>query len=96
MREYATKEATIEALLSLGFTKLKHIDNSFVSSGKDSAGFTIAKAVVYLCRNDYYCVDVNGGWQAPIVWNGPKAEWDTTDTTAEFVNWLDEHFAGWR
>ena len=96
MVDYATLETTTSALLDLGFKPYDAVGTFFVSPKNDSNRSSVVKLKVYMCKHGYYCVDAMGGWQAPIVWNGPKAEWDTTDTTAEFVNWLDKHFAGWR
>lgn len=97
MESYATKEATEAFLVSLGFKPLETATGVvfYDSPGEDVFG-TIVQVHVYQCNNGYYCVDVDGGWRAPVVWNGPKAEWDKKDTSEEFVAYLDLYFPGWR
>lgn len=85
---YATKEQTTAKLIELGFTPQGDL---FVSPGK-----TPVTASIYLCRAGYYCVDIGpGAYQAPIVWNGPVADWDTSDTSEEFIKFMKKHFPGW-
>lgn len=97
MESYASREATAAFLESLGFKSLETTTGVvfYDSPGEDVFG-TIVQVHVYQCNNGYYCVDVDGGWRAPVVWNGPKAEWDKKDTSEEFVAYLDLYFPGWR
>lgn len=88
--EWSSWNDTVKVLESLGFTALQGQENHFLSK----TGKTIAK--VYLCRAGYWCVVVNpseaidwtvGIWGAPVVWHGPKAEWDkktNSDLRREF------------
>lgn len=96
MVEYATKEATISVLTGLGFKIVSNKPDHFIPPKSGEGRHGTAMVHIYKCRNDYYCVDVQGGWQAPVVWNGPKADWDKTDTRQEFIDWLDQQFPGWR
>jgi len=103
MEQWASRQRTIETLLSLGFTQLtdeKGNPNSFFDSPKNDWAGPVVQVSIYQCRNNYWCVDADGGWRAPVVWDGPKVESDHSDslsnTTAEFVSWLDSTFAGWR
>ena len=93
MEKYATLEASAEVLKSLGFTS--DDNKTFHSPGKNEKG-SVARALIYKCRNGYYGVDVEGGWQAPVVWHGPSAEWGLTDVSREFTDWLNQHFPGWK
>ena len=93
MKEYATKEDTIAFLLSLGFTEVT--EDFYDSPGVDEHG-SIVQVHIYLCTNGYYCVDVDGGYKAPVVWSGPKADWDTSDPGQDFVNYLNKYFPNWR
>lgn len=98
MMEYATKEATLAFLKNIGFELLGSDSEEPIfldSPGKDIHG-CIVQIHVYQCNNGYYCVDVDGGWRAPAIWNGPKADWDKKDTSEEFVAYLDRYFPGWR
>ena len=93
MEQYATKEDTVAFLLSLGFTE---VDDAFYDSpGRDIYG-SIVQVHVYLCGNGYYCVSADGGFSAPVVWNGPRADWDTSDPGQDFVNYLNNYFPNWR
>ena len=93
MEEYATKEDTIAFLLSLGFTKVT--ENFYDSPGVDEHG-SIVQVYIYVCDNGYCCVDVDGGYKAPVVWSGPKADWGTSAPGEDFVNYLDKYFPNWR
>lgn len=98
MESYATREATEAFLESLGFKRFESTSSGVVyydSPGEDEFG-TVVQLHLYECRNGYYCVDVDGGWRAPVIWNGPKADWDKKDTSEEFVAYLDRYFPGWR
>ena len=90
MKEWASKEDTVNKLLELGFVP-----------GPRNGWFTCklknkAVARIYECRNGYYCVSVDDAWLAPIVWKGPKADWDKVDCTDEFIDFLNEFYPGWR
>ena len=58
----------------------------FSSPGEDAVG--TFDVVIYLSKAGHYCVSIDGGFCAPIVWDGERLP--------EFVAWLDEHHAGWR
>lgn len=94
---FATKEATVACLISLGFTAVEGDDRYYDSQTGDD-WFPIVQAHVYQCSNGYYCVSLDGDydWSAPVVWNGPVADWDTTNTTTEFTEWLDRYYPGWK
>ena len=98
MEQYATKEATVAALESLGFVRVAPKKSFFDSPKSDAYGMPVVQAYVYRCRNGYWCValDGDGGYEAPIAWNGPRADWDKSDTTADFVKLLDKCYSGWR
>ena len=93
MEGHATKEDTIAFLLSLGFTKVT--EEFYDSPGVDVYG-PIVQVYVYECSNGYYCVDADGGFKAPVVWSGPKADWDTSDPGQDFITHLDKYFPNWR
>lgn len=92
---YATKEDTVKTLTDLGFIRVS-VGGDYFDAPKQRNGFPIVQARVYQCRLGYHCVDLEGGFMAPCVWTGPKADWDTSDTTQEFVAWLDKHFPNWK
>ena len=95
MEHWADKQATVTFLESNGFS---HITGDFYDcKGEDHFG-PIVQARIYQCKNGYWCVDLNGDhdWAAPVVWDGPKAVWDNTDTGEEFKKYLDKHYSGWR
>ena len=93
MKECATKEDTIAFLLSLGFIKVT--EDFYDSPGVDEHG-SIVQVYIYVCRNGYCCVDADGGFLAPVVWSGPKADWDNQEPGKEFVAYLDKNYPGWR
>ena len=95
MESYATKAATIEFLTSIGF---KPVDEEFYDSPKNDAdyGMPVIQLYVYQCNNGYYCVDADGGFRAPVVWDGPVAAWDKSNTGDEFIEWLNTNCPGWR
>lgn len=99
---YATKEATVSALISLSTDKhgvalhrLVDQDGCFEISVRISnddwsddefdledrlvfAYDEVRSGRVYTCGLGYCCVVVDDDiWQAPIVWAGPRATWDT-------------------
>lgn len=95
MESYASLQDTISVLERLGFQRVEE-GSFFFDSPKSDAFGSIVQAYVYECHNGYWCVDLDGGWLAPITWNGPKATWDQSNTTDEFVAFLDKEFPGWR
>lgn len=92
--QYAGKAVTVTKLKELGFIEAD--DEFFDSPKNDQYGLPIIRVYIYQCQNGYWCVDADRGWKAPIVWYGPKADWDTADTTEEFIAWLDTNYPGWR
>ncbi len=97
MEAYATKDATVATLKQLGFVQVVPNELFFDSPKSDEYDMPVVQAFVYQCPNKYWCVALDGdSFSAPIVWNGPRANWDKTDTTEEFVQWLDKHYTGWR
>lgn len=98
MEKYATKEATIKALESLGFIRVNN-ESCFFDSPKDCPyhHISVVQAYIYQCSNEYWCVELDGEhvFKAPCVWNGPKADWDRSDTLQEFKQYLDDHYPGW-
>lgn len=95
MESYASLQDTVSVLERLGFQRVKE-GSFFFDSPKSDAFGSIVQVYVYQCRNRYWCVDLDGNWLAPLVWTGPKAVWDTTNQTAEFIAFLDKEFPGWR
>lgn len=98
MESYATLAATAAALESLGFIRF---DDVFFDAPKETeTGSPVVQCIAYRCSNGYWCVDVGGhitdGFSAPVVWNGPKADWDHANELDEFVAWLDQYNPGWR
>jgi len=97
MESYATKQATIDALISLNFIPIS--DTCLDSPGEDPFGGPMIQVDIYKCRNGYWCVAANGfevsGFSAPIVWNKP-GQVDDGWSLQNFLNWCDEHNPGWR
>jgi len=87
----ATFQDSVAFLQALGFIYIGDSDvviddPVFLSPGEDSIGdFNVT---LYLSKAGHYCAWVDGGYGAPIVWDGERLP--------EFVEWLDEHHAGWR
>ena len=100
MEHYASKEDTLKALSKLGFTESSGAFAIFNSSKRKECNGVhspVARLRMYQCASGYWCVEhVPGGWQAPVVWNGPKAEWDQVDPADEFANYLNKVAPGWR
>jgi hypothetical protein len=94
MEAYATKYDTVNVLLDLGFIQTDK--DYFDSPNSNDKGMPIVEIRVYQCHNNYFCVDANGDWGAPVTWNGPKAEWDKTNETELFVSWLNDNHPGWK
>ena len=99
MERYATKEATAAALVSLGFIRFD--DVWFDSPKSTEIGSPVVQCHIYQCANQYWCVDIdvagaNVGWSAPIIWDGPRADWDKSNELDEFVAWLDEANPAWK
>lgn len=92
---YATKAATIACLLSLGFIAHEDNDCYYDSPADDEFSGPVVQAYIYLSQAGYWCVDLDGGYRSPCIWNGPVASWDTSDTSVEFKVWLDKEHAGW-
>ena len=96
MESYASKKDTIDFITQLGFIQVD--DTDFFDSPKNDAAFDfpVIQLNIYRCGNGYYCIDADGGFKAPCVWNGPRASWDTSNTGDEFIAWLDKYHPGWR
>ena len=99
MERYATKEATAAALVSLGFIRFN--DVCFDSPNETETGSPVIQCHIYRCANQYWCVDIdvadsNAGWSAPIVWDGPRADWDKSDPLHEFVERITQANPAWR
>ena len=99
MERYATKEATAAALVSLGFIRFN--DVCFDSPNETEIGGPVIQCYIYQCANKYWCVDIdvagsNAGYGAPIVWDGPRADWDKSDPLHEFVKWINQANPAWR
>lgn len=100
---YASFEATLAALIGLGFklvelnADLGESDHTFLDSPKiDGYNLPIVQISIYQCRLGWWCVSTDGGYMNPCVWNGPKADYDKEDTLDIFVKHLDNNFPGWR
>lgn len=104
--ESATFDATVDALVKLNlkehglFFWLHSLDaktGDFFLGYKVEAGLRVTVGRIYECRNGYHCVVINGDvWQAPIVWNGSRASWDTStdaETLTEFASSVREALA---
>lgn len=102
MEAYATKQDTVDALVTLGFIPFEDEDGrQYLDSAKETdTGSPYVQLYVYQCSNKYWCVDANGilnsGFDAPVVWKGPRADWDKAVELDEFVEWLDQYNPGWR
>jgi hypothetical protein len=100
MEHYASKEKTLAALKALGFIALPEEPEDhrvFLDSPKqDAYHLPVVQVSIYQCRNGYWCVDADGGFKAPCIWDGPKADWDKSDTLSDFVAWLNANHPGWR
>lgn len=103
MEAWASKEATLAALTALGFIQtvtdddVREDDNVFLDSPKEDPFGPVVQVLAYRCRLGYWCVAADlDGFQAPVVWNGPRTDWDTSNPTEDFVKHLDENFPGWR
>lgn len=85
---FATFEATASALskldprghgLRLQFDSVDKDTGEFILDHKTDTGWYQVTGRIYECGLGYHCVVVDDDiWQAPIVWNGPRASWDTT------------------
>lgn len=97
MEAWASKQDTIEALASIGFGNPYESNGSIYmdSRGQDEFG-CILQVRIYQCKNNYYCVDADNGWFAPVIWKGEKADYDHNDPLKDFEAFLDNHFPGWR
>ena len=95
MENYASREATVEFLESIGFTAVEPNGDFFDSPGKDTFG-PVVQLYIYPCANRYWCVEADGGYKAPVVWNGPRADWDDSDQGKDFVEFLDRNHSGWK
>lgn len=100
MEKYASLKDTAQFLKNLGFVDLDGDFKFFDSPGTVNVGdykMSVVQVHVYRCLYGFYCVDIDGGgYMKPIVWHGPKADWDESDVGQEFVQYLDKHFSGWR
>ena len=97
MENYASKKDSVDFLISLGFTLVDPEYMIFDSPGVHHDDLPVVQVFIYKCNHGYYCVDVNyGGHRAPCIWKGPKAEWDKSDESADFIKWLDDNHPGWR
>lgn len=82
---YASFPATVHALNSLRFKDGLRVDSSgideeygdFLINYKRGDGWHVTEGRIYQCGLGYYCVSIEETiWQAPVVWNGPRAVWD--------------------
>lgn len=97
MESYATREATVKVLEALGFLVIEDDPRFFDSPGKDNFSLPVVQASIYQCTNMYWCVDLDGGaWGAPIVWEGPRANWDVSNPRDDFVDFLNRNYPGWK
>jgi hypothetical protein len=94
--KYASLEDSTAFLLELGFIPVEGVENTFDSPGEDQYGLPVVQPYLYPSCAGYWCVDLDTGFRAPCIWNGPKADWDTTETKEEFVKWLDTYHPGWK
>ena len=100
MERYASKEASIAALNSLGFVQIveeEYGEHIFFDSPKENYWrMPVVQISIYKSNAGYWCVDVEGGYRAPCVWKGSRAEWDKTHTLVEFTKFLDANHPGWK
>lgn len=99
---YASFTDTVNALKSLrNEDKLRvHSDGvdeeygDFVLLFKLGDKWNVTEGRVYQCGLGYYCVSVDETiWRAPVVWNGPRADWDDSTNESllrEFVTFVLE------
>lgn len=96
--EFATFAATVDALRKLNMEEHSLVlrpDSLDVKTGEFfldcevEAGRRETVGRIYKCRIGYHCIVVDEDvWQAPIVWNGPRASWDAStdaETLTEFA-----------
>ena len=97
MEAFASYEASRTFLLGIGFKEgVEHVFDS-PKDMPDIPGFPVIEVQLYQSRNGYWCAEVgDGGFMAPCVWNGPVADYDKSAVGEEFVQFLDEHYPGWR
>lgn len=99
MEKFASFEATVAALVGLGFVRVSS-ESCFFDSPKECSRYhmPVVQAYVHQCSKEYWCVELDGehAFNAPCVWNGPKADWDHSNTLQEFTQYLDNHYPGWR
>ena len=97
MEHFASYQDSRTVLEELGFIPLSESSEEtiFDSRGTDQFG-SVVQVYLYQCHNSYWCLDIDGGYLAPIVWNGPRAEYDKSDTKADLIKWLDENHPGWQ
>lgn len=103
MEAWASKEATLSALTALGFIQVslgeedRKDSEVFLDSPKDDGFGPVVQVRAYRCRLGYWCVAADfDGFQAPVVWNGPRADYDKSNPTDEFIAHLDTYYPGWR
>ena len=94
MEHYASYSATVAILKKLGFSPTVDEPNCvfFDSPGKDGR-YAIVRVQVYQCHKKYWCVDVDSGYRAPVVWATPGSP--NTHYQDSFVSYLNQYFPGW-
>ena len=97
LEAYASFTDTVNALSSLGHKDRLRVDpagidtehGDFLLYFECGDKWYMTDGRVYRCGLGYYCVSIDDTiWQAPVVWNGPRAAWDTSTNESllrEFV-----------
>ena len=97
MEAWASKKDTIEALISIGFDEAQEIRGCiYMDTLKQDEFGSVLQCRIYECNNGYYCVDADDSWFAPVVWKGPRADYDNSNPLEDFIAFLDRNFPGWR
>jgi len=74
MEAWSSFEATVAKLIELGFVKCEGTKVPMYQFERSE--YVAVDVHLYKCMNGYWCVDLNGGWKAPIVWNGVSGPCD--------------------
>ncbi len=96
MENYASFKDTVAVLEGLGFKQVDEPAKFWDSPNIGEYNMPVIQARIYQTPAGYWAVDLEGMWKAPVVWKGPKAKWDKSDTTKDFVLFLDQQCKGWR
>lgn len=86
--QFANRIDTINELMNLGFQPSKGDENVFMLPDGNNYNVPGFEVEIYRCSGGWWCVDIDGGYRAPVVWNGPKAEHDNEKASDRFINFI--------